>query len=209
MPSNTYENAAEKNKPATIRVLFIAESPLLASGRYFYLEESKHGDWLWVALMKALYGPEWKGTKEERRRKPYWLKRFQSSGFFLIDAVKEPTSSSSRKRMAQITSAAPDLIREVMSIGPKQIVLIKATVHHALFQTFEDQGLPVCNKGVLPFPSSGRAARFAEGFRNLMPHLQMAMAQGYRSNPHFRPIEIRGEPLSTTVLRDRSRNCRS
>ena len=189
--------------PAKTRVLFIAEAPPLSADRYFYFENVERGDWLWIALMKAFYGPEWKGTKEERERKPYWLRRFQSDGFFLIDAVKEPISGSSRKRIARISSDASRLISEVKKIDPRQIILIKNSVCRALFQRFKDDGLPVINDGPLPFPALGQATKFADGFRKLMPQIRSALEKGRDFDLCFHPVEIRGEPLSATILRER------
>jgi hypothetical protein len=70
---------AEKYQPQRTQILFVAESPPLSVDRYFYFENVKGHDWLWIALMKALYPSEWAGTKIERQRKAYWLTKFQKS----------------------------------------------------------------------------------------------------------------------------------
>lgn len=199
--ANRYQDAAKEYTPPKTLVLFIAEAPPLSSDRYFYFEKVERGDWLWIALMKALYEPGWKGAREERARKPYWLRRFQSDGFLLIDAVKQPISGTGRQRIARISSDARQLIREVKKIDPKQIVLIKTTVYHALFQRFKEAGLPVINDGPLPFPSSGQAKNFAEGFRKLMPQVKNACENAVDLG--FHPVGIPGEPLSATIIRER------
>jgi SOS response associated peptidase (SRAP) len=59
--------AANKYRPATTRLLFIAESPPQAEDRYFYFEDMRQGDWLWIALMKAVFGAEFgKATVHDR-----------------------------------------------------------------------------------------------------------------------------------------------
>jgi len=152
--------------------------------------------------MKALYESEWKVTREERKRKPYWLRRFQNDHCLLIDAVKEPICGTQKQRVARINRTAGDLLKEVKKIGPKRIVLIKATVHHALFQEFKDNGLNVINNNPLPFPAR-HARKFADQFRELMPELKPILGKGGGVDSRFHPVEIRGEPLSMTILRER------
>lgn len=90
--NNPYAKAAEKYRPNKTCVLFVAEAPPGSVDRHFYFEHVKRGDWLWIALMKAVYPSEWESTKVERRRKVYWLLKFQKSGFLLVDAVKTSRS---------------------------------------------------------------------------------------------------------------------
>jgi hypothetical protein len=163
-----YAAAAEKYAPERTRVLFVAEAPPEDFDRYFYFENVKHDDWLWIALMKALYPSEWSHTQTERQRKEDWLLKFKRSQFRLIDAVKTPVCGHSRKRVRLIDSAAHELIDEIKEIAPKQIVLIKATVHEALFQKLTNVHLPVINTESLPFPSSGQQTRFHDEFRRLV-----------------------------------------
>ena len=104
-----YATAAEKYKPRHgTSVLFVAESPPTSIDRYFYFEDVKHDDWLWIALMKALYPSEWERgpTKTQRAEKKDWLVRFQESGFRVIDAVKKPIRGNRKERVAIIKSAA-------------------------------------------------------------------------------------------------------
>jgi hypothetical protein len=167
-PENPYAEAAKKYAPTRTGVLFVAEAPPDSLDRYFYFEEMERDDWLWIGLMKAIYPNEWGRTKEERTRKRYWLQKFQRSNFRLIDAVKAPIEGTHGQRVRLIRAAAPNLIEEIREIAPKQIVLIKATVHEGLFQRLREAGLPVVNKEPLPFPSSGRQKQFHDGFRRLV-----------------------------------------
>jgi hypothetical protein len=164
MDSNTLtaRAAAEKYKPNKTHVLFVAESPPQSSDRYFYFENVKRHDWLWIALMKALYPSEWGYAAQERPRKPQWLTKFQNSGFRLVDAVKEPISGSHRRRVALIKAAAPALIDSSDCAGPHS--LIKKSAHEALCQQFREAGLPVVNEEVLPFPAAGQQRSFQIGF---------------------------------------------
>lgn len=163
-----YTLAAEKYRPKRVRVLFVAEAPPSAVERYFFYENVDHDDWLWIALMKGLYPKEWRETKTERARKRDWLRKFQENEFWLVDAVKAPLSGSHAQRVRGISSAANGLIEQIQRIAPHQIVLIKATVHDALFQKLKKAGLSVINDESLPFPSSGQQARFHAGLRHLV-----------------------------------------
>ena len=90
MDLSAYEKAAARYAPSKTLVLFVAESPPASIDRYFYYPDVEQQDSLWVELMKALYGDEFRETRDERPRKRYWLARFQADGYRLIDAVKEP-----------------------------------------------------------------------------------------------------------------------
>jgi dihydroxy-acid dehydratase len=183
-----YATAAKKYEPKGVTtILFVAESPPRSIDRYFYFEDVKRDDWLWIALMKGLYPPEWERepTKTQRLRKKEWLVKFQESGFRLIDAVKEPICG---KRVARIRSAAPELVKEIREIAPKQIVLIKASVHEALFEKFQNAGLTVVNDRhkPLPFPAAGWQNQFDKQFRQLIEDGKLMNPTSPNNSPNFR-----------------------
>lgn len=161
--SDSYVEHAEKYKPlGRTRILFIAEAPPNSLDRYFYFENVQTNDWLFINLMKALYQDKWRSPREERKIKNEWLKRFQKSGLFLVDAVSTPISGSPRKRVCKISEHSQDLIIKIQAINPECIVLIKATVYEALFDNLKRLGLPVTNEESVPFPSNGQQAKFHE-----------------------------------------------
>jgi len=169
-----YTVAARKYVPKTTKFLFVAEAPPLDPCRYFYYEHVTEGDWLWIALMKALYPAEWTDTKTERGRKESWLLRFRNDQFRLIDGVKVPINGSSQARIRLIEADSAELLAEIRDIGPRAIVLIKVTVHKALYQKLKDAHLLVVNAKPLPFPSSGRQKEFHKNFRSfLKAHLEL------------------------------------
>jgi hypothetical protein len=171
-----YAVAADKYRPEKTAVLFVAEAPPDSIDRYFYFRSVKRDDWLWIALMKALYPLEWGETKVERQRKEWWLLKFQKDQFLLIDAVKIPITGSHGERVRRIRSGAHELIEEIKRIAPQQIVLIKATVHEALSKELKDAGLPVVNGQALPFPGYGWQTEFHDELRQLFDtgNLQLA-----------------------------------
>lgn len=162
-----YHHAAKKYRPKKTRVLFVAEAPPLSIDRYFYFEDVKRADWLWIALMKELFHTEWGQMRYERAWKRYWLLKFQKNGYQLIDAVKRPITGLSAARVQIIKREVQELISEIKRIKPKCIVLIKATVHDALFQELGKAHLQVMNKRPLPFPGFGRQNEFHRKFRRL------------------------------------------
>lgn len=162
-----YTKQARKYKPDKTPILFIAEAPPNSIDRYFYFEDVRTRDWLWIALMRALFPFEWTQPKEQRGRKRSWLEKFRDSGFYLIDAVKSPITGTRRQRVTKIRENADTLIAEIRTIDPECIILIKATVHEAICEKFKVAGLPIANKAPLPFPSSGQQGKFHERFLQL------------------------------------------
>ena len=161
---SAYEEAATRYAPSETRVLFIAESPPASIDRYFYYPDVKRQDSLWVELTRALYPGDFGKTRDERHRKPCWLKRFQADGYRLIDAVKEPGPTA----VEAICGNAARVIDEIREIDPQQVVLIKATVYDGLFDILKRAGVPVVNQGKLPFPGSGQQRNFRDRFRQLV-----------------------------------------
>ena len=168
-----YDAAAARYAPSETRVLFVAESPPASIDRYFYYKDVRKHDDLWIGLMKALYPEEFGETSEERKRKHDWLERFQTDGYQLIDAVKEPGKTT----VAAIYGNAARVIEEIREIGPQQVVLIKATVYDGLFGLLLDAGIPVVDQGSLPFPGSGRQREFHNQFRALVESGRLQLAQ--------------------------------
>jgi len=159
-----YERAAAKYRPQKTRVLFVAEAPPSSLERYFYFEDVRQQDSLWVELTKAVFGTEnWTTTRYERRWKCEWLLKFQEKGCQLIDAVKEPMDCGDSARFERISKNSDELIAEIKQINPASIVLIKATVYKALFQRLEEAGLPVIDC-MLPFPGNGHQREFHQKF---------------------------------------------
>ena len=59
--SDQYAEHAHPYLPGgRLRILFVAEAPPNSADRYFYFEDVKRDDWLWIALMKGLYPDQWR-----------------------------------------------------------------------------------------------------------------------------------------------------
>lgn len=159
---SSYHKAAARWRPERVRLLIVAESPPASLERYFYFERVRTADSLWVETMKALYGSEFGETRTERVRKAQWLSRFMADGCFLIDAVKEPfdRGCGDRGREARIRAAAGVLLEEIRSLRAERILVLKATVWRGVGERLKEAGLPILNRGPIPFPGSGQQERF-------------------------------------------------
>src|SRR6202522_3572400 len=118
-----FAQATLRYKPATVRVLFIAEAPpAFRFNRLFYFEDLRDGDTLFLEMMKTLYGSAVgftengfsSGSSAEgiRGRKSELLARFMREGYFLIDASEEPMpdGASSSQKLALLGASGPPLL---------------------------------------------------------------------------------------------------
>jgi len=157
-PRERYERAAAKYRPIKTSVLFVAEAPPSSLDRYFYFEDVRHQDSLWVELTKEVFGSEaWGNTRRERSRKREWLRRFQEDGYQLIDAVKEPLDCADA--VTKIKEHSQELISEIREIAPSCVVLLKYAVYDVLFDELRRAALPVVDRR-LPFPGNGWQKKF-------------------------------------------------
>jgi hypothetical protein len=118
-----FAKATLRYKPATVRVLFIAEAPpAFRFHRLFYFEDLRDGDTLFLEMMKTLYASAVGFTKNGfssgssaqgiRSRKSELLARFMREGYFLIDASEEPMPdrASSSQKLALWTVTAHSVV---------------------------------------------------------------------------------------------------
>ena len=164
-----YAEAAARYRPERIRALFVQESPPYAAGRHFYFAEVRAHDGLWLNLMRFLYGDAFgEDTAAERTRKDVWLRRFQSDGYFAIDAYRESIARlPPNERAARIAAQAPQRIAEVQALAPDHVVLVKRSVFDALSNPLREAGVPVANSDPVPFPGRGQQRRFYGALRSL------------------------------------------
>jgi hypothetical protein len=176
-----FAKATLRYKPATVRVLFIAEAPpAFRFNRLFYFEALRDGDTLFLEMMKTLYGSEVgftengfsPGSSAEgiRSRKSELLARFMSEGYFLIDASEEPMPdrASSSEKLALLRASVPRLIvrlREFAIDKNTPIVLIGAVTYSACAQALMNLGFNVINEAMIDHPARGGQLRFRQKLR--------------------------------------------
>ena len=178
MNFDSYESAADYFAPENTNLLFLAEAPPSSLERYFYYPNVQEHDWLWIGLMRAIYGEQFGDVYLERFRKMYWLEEFQIDGYRLIDVMKKPFHLGAKPnvRIERVKSRLDDIVREIQEINPNQVLIIKVTVYDALYQDLKDCGLPVVNAR-LPFPSSGRQKEFQYQFAKLVKSGKISLTQ--------------------------------
>lgn len=140
--------AARKYRPQDMKILLVAESPPQNTARYFYFEHVREHDSLFRYVSRSLTRIE-----PTRENKSLLLGKLSSTGVFLIDLKPDPFSRMSLK------DCVPDLIARCKALRPGRIILIKATVYDAAYESLRAAGLPVVNVRV-PFPGSGQQRRF-------------------------------------------------
>jgi hypothetical protein len=176
-----FAQATIRYKPATVRVLFIAEAPpAFRFNRLFYFEDLRDGDTLFLEMMKTLYGSAVgftergfsSGSSAEgiRSRKSELLARFMREGYFLIDASEEPMPdrASSSQKLALLRASVPRLIVRLKEFAVEKntpIVLIGRVTYTACAQSLMNLGFNVINEAMIDHPARGGQVRFRQKLR--------------------------------------------
>lgn len=180
--TSVFAQARKKYLPGSVKLLFITEAPpTLDRQRYFFFEQVKQGDSLFLELMKVSFPEEvasFETVKALRAEKVYFLERFQSAGFHLIHAEDTPLPNTTATQRRNIYKEnLPALMKQINALGGKDIpiVLVSAIVHEACFEGLIQAGYQVLNKTMIEFPNSGQQINFRRklsallGGHNLIP----------------------------------------
>ncbi|MBI2246807.1 MAG: hypothetical protein HYU65_02550 [Armatimonadetes bacterium] len=166
-----YEDARRKYRPLRIKYLLVAESPPADPNRFFYFEDVRTRDSLFLETMKVLYPVDFKTAAETRRRKSEFLRRFMEDGFYLIDAVDRPLGRVSRpEKMRTVRQAVPALLQKVRNCDGTsvRVVLISSLIYSICNRPLRDSGFEVANDQAISFPSSGRQLEFRRKFQEAL-----------------------------------------
>src|SRR6202167_2471068 len=179
-----FAKATIRYKPATLRVLFIAEAPpAFRFNRLFYFENLRDGDTLFLEMMKTLHGSAVGFTENGfssgssaagiRSRKSELLARFMREGYFLIDASEEPMAdgASSSQKLALLRASVPHLIVRLKEFAVDKntpIVLIGGVTYSACAQSLMNMGFNVINEAMIDHPARGGQLRFREKLRRTL-----------------------------------------
>jgi hypothetical protein len=167
---NEFETAREKYQPSEIKYLLVAESPpQKGSGRFFYFEDVKEHDALFLETMKVLYPSDYSDTKYVRRNKADFLRKFMNDGYYLIDSTDIPIADKN-KRNEYIEQALPDLCRKIRDIiGNKtKIILISRGVYDVCLSRLKSEGFNVLNTEMIDHPSSGGQTKYKNKIGKLL-----------------------------------------
>ncbi len=150
----TRAQAARRWWPRELRLLLVAEAPPAAPERYFYFEHVRTQDSLFRYVHKGLTG-----RMPSRGSKEAGLAELQSLGVGLVDVSPEPLAQPG----ASLSPFVPGLVERVVALAPPLVVLIKVTVHDAVFAPLRAASVNVVPDRI-PFPGSGRQAEFDVAF---------------------------------------------
>ena len=161
---NVYALARNKYKPAKIQTLILTEAPPCNLDRYFYFEDVKKLDSLFLEIMGVLYpGLKQQYLKSGRKTeiKEDLLAQLQSDGWWLMTVAEVPFEIANFSLQDCLIDLTARLNKYITKQTP--IILIQANVYDLCYPLLTQQGYNVLNER-LPFPGSGQQKVFREKF---------------------------------------------
>ncbi|RYZ28679.1 MAG: hypothetical protein EOO10_08730 [Chitinophagaceae bacterium] len=161
-----YTRSTNKYKPRQIKTLLIGEAPPCNLDRFFYFEEVKVQDSLFLEIVGVLY-PDKKQRYLKAGRpaegKAELLEMFAEDGYLLIDLYEVPVDTcTDEEAVASLLTRLEKLIDKTIPI-----VLIKTNVFDLCYPVLKANGYNVSNER-LPFPGSGQQKVFREKFAGIV-----------------------------------------
>lgn len=163
-----YAKARNKYKPSHIRTLLIAEAPPCNLDRFFYFEDVKVQDSLFLEIMGVLYPDKKRRFLAAGRPlagKEELLEMFQEDGYLLLDLYEVPDDLFYVPREESVAALLRRLERLIDKSTP--IILIKTNVFDLCYPVLIENGYNVSNER-LPFPGSGQQKVFREKFAKVL-----------------------------------------
>lgn len=162
------EKARQKYKPETLKYLLVAEAPPDSLERFFYYDNVRQHDYLFLGVAEALY-PKLKeqflisGRSSEIKRSI--LQTLQQDGFYLLDLSELPLSLLDTDLQSQL----PSLVERINSVveGNTQIILIKANVYDIAFYYLKAKFENVIDQRIT-FPGQGGQRKFQDEFKQAL-----------------------------------------
>ncbi|GAB4093697.1 hypothetical protein [Flaviaesturariibacter terrae] len=163
-----YEGARHRYRPAQLRSILLAEAPPENLERFFYYEDVKRQDSLFLEIMGVLYPRQKEAYLKAKRPaegKTELLRRFQGDGFWLWNFYPLPASLTTDPDAVLLQRLFAQLRR--YASFETHIILIKASVYDTCYGPLTDAGYRVAPER-LPYPGSGQQGVFREGFRRAL-----------------------------------------
>ncbi|HZW40297.1 MAG TPA: hypothetical protein VFF33_13445 [Ignavibacteriaceae bacterium] len=167
------KKAREKYKPDVIKCVLIAEAPPDAIERFFYYEDVREKDFLFLGVMEVLYPKlkeDYLSSGRNILNKKKMLEKFMEDGFYLLDLFDGPISlyiDSERCAAKQLTE---ELTMAISKDIP--VIMIKANVYEILYHQLKGKGFNVIDVKI-PFPSTGNQGKFREKFKDTLKKLNL------------------------------------
>jgi hypothetical protein len=168
---DVYTTASNRYKPRQIRLLLIAEAPPCNLDRFFYFEDVKKQDSLFLEIMGVLYPNQkaaYLASGRDTEGKKDLLETFREDGYWLMDLSEVPPEVTGQP----LESCVPDLLQRLQRlVSPDTpIVLIKANVYDLLYPVLSAKGYRVIQER-LPFPGSGQQRVFRDKLKKIIASL--------------------------------------
>ena len=178
---NRIKEARLKYKPDEIKCLFIAEAPPSSPDRFFYFEDVREKDSLYLELIGILFKDEFPENKfvEKygemfasgpptnilRKNKKEYLTKFKEKGYYLIDSTDYPLPSSlnrTKDKIKFLEGSKEKLYQKVKGLVDTivPIVLISVPVFQANSGNLKYYGYNIINDESIEFPGSGQQKNF-------------------------------------------------
>ena len=159
------DNARKKYKPENIKAVLVAEAPPDTIDRFFYYENVKKADYLFLGVIDILY-PELKEKYLKQRRNPKLketiLKQLQSDGYYLLDLYELPISLNYEIDAIAIKRLVKNLSKICQKNTP--VILIKANVYDSAYRHLKSKFNVIDRR--ISFPSTGNQQKFKIEFTN-------------------------------------------
>lgn len=161
------ETARRKYQPENVKVVFIAEAAPDSVERFFYYEDVREKDYLFLGIIGVIY-PEIKEHFIKQSRDPKIkeniLNQFQNDGYFLLDLFELPKSLNADNENQAISKLIDKL--EKICLPETIVILIKANVYDIAYNGLKRK-FNVINKRI-DFPSSGHQTKFHVKFKEAL-----------------------------------------
>ncbi|MDR2953800.1 MAG: hypothetical protein LBV43_01805 [Prevotella sp.] len=162
------EEARIKYKPEKVKAIFIAEAPPDSLNRFFYYENVKEKDYLFLGIIDILY-PGLKDIyiKKYKRHpevKKSILNQIKKNGYYLLDLFELPISINSESKINSIKKLSGKLSKICDKETP--IILIKVNVYDTIYHILKAK-FNIINKRI-DFPSTGNQQKFKKSFAEAM-----------------------------------------
>ena len=162
------EKARQKYKPEIVKYLLVAEAPPDSLERFFYYENVRQHDYLFLGVAEALY-PRLKEqfllSGRSSELKNTILQTLKKDGFYLLDLSELPLSLLDSDLQSQL----PALVNKIKSVSNDntQIILIKANVYDIAFQFLKTKFKNVVDQRIT-FPGQGGQRKFQDEFKRAL-----------------------------------------
>jgi len=162
------EKARKKYKPQTVKYLLVAEAPPDSVERFFYYNDVRQHDYLFLGIAQTLY-PELKeqfllsGRSSEIKNSI--LEKLQQDGFYLLDLSELPLSLLDTNLQSQLPYLVDKI--SIVSDDNTQIILIKANVYDIAFHYLNKKFKNTIDQRI-SFPGQGGQRKFQDEFKQAL-----------------------------------------